>query len=141
MNIEEITQIINQDLTIDRMNLVDEASRTPNLFTKYIAIFQEEKLKLRSLKKKYYLIYKSRREFYMGTAPEEDYREEVNDRKVLRQDVEIWLDADVKLQNQKDRVEYQECVVDMLERTIKEINSRTFHIKEMIAMIRFESGS
>jgi|APFre7841882630_1041343.scaffolds.fasta_scaffold08151_2 hypothetical protein len=140
MLIEEISQIITADLKIDRMNLVDEASRTPNLFTKYLAMFQEEKLKLKAAKRKYFSVYKSRREFYMGTAPEEDYREEANERKVLRQDVEIWLDADNKLQTQQDRVSYQECIVDMLERTLKEINSRTFHIKEMIAMIRFESG-
>ena len=73
MTLEEIRSVIENDLKIDRFNLVDESARTPNLFSKYLNIYIEEKLKLRTYKRKYYTLYKQRREYYMGTAEDDKY--------------------------------------------------------------------
>lgn len=141
MTIEEIHQIIDADTTIDRMNLVEELSRCPKLFSKYLAMYHQESLKLRRVKRKYDELYKKRREFYLGTAPEDDYREEANERKILRQDVETILNADNKLQDQKDKLSHQTCIADMLERTVDYLKWRSKTIDSMIVLIKFESGS
>ena len=60
---------------------------------------------------------------------------------VLRQDVDIYLDADPKLQDLTDKISFQEAIVDMLERTLKEITGRNYQIKSMVDLIRFESGA
>jgi hypothetical protein len=141
MNLEEIRDAIASDLKIDRFNLVDEASRTPQLFSKYLSIYMEEKMKLRKLKRKSYELYVDRREFYLGHKTHDKYVEEPWDKTVLRQDVSIYLDADSKVQDLNDRIVFQEAIVDMLERTLKEINNRNYTIKSMIDVIRFESGA
>lgn len=141
MNLEEIRDAISTDLKIDRFNLVDEASRTPQLFSKYLSIYMEEKMKLRKLKRKSYELYVDRREFYLGHKTDDKYVEEPWDKTVLRQDVSIYLDADSKVQDLNDRIVFQEAIVDMLERTLKEINNRNYTIKSMIDVIRFESGA
>lgn len=140
MTLEEIRSVIENDLKIDRFNLVDESARTPNLFSKYLNIYIEEKLKLRTYKRKYYALYKQRREYYMGTAEDDKYISEPFDRKVLRQDVDIFLDADGKLQDLQDRLVFQEAVVEILERTLKEINQRTYTIRNMQDMLKLEAG-
>ena len=141
MNIEEIRDAIAADLKIDRFNLIDETSRTPQLFSKYLAIYMDEKLKLRRFKRKYYEMYVDRREFYMGQKSDDIYNNEPWDKKVLRQDVDIYLDADPKLQDLTDKISFQEAIVDMLERTLKEITGRNYQIKSMVDLIRFESGA
>lgn len=141
MNIEELYNLIQEDTKIDRLDLVNELARCPNLFAKYLGMFQEEKLRLRIMKRKYDEMYKKRRDFYMGTASEEEYQEEMNERKVLRQDVSIFLDADNKLQNQVDKVEHQHCIVDMLERVVDNLKYRSKTIDSMIQLIRFEGGA
>jgi len=141
MSLEEIKEAIAADLKIDRFNLVDETSRTPQLFSKYLSIYTDEKLKLRMLKRKSFQMYADRREFYMGQKPDDKYVEEPWDKKVLRQDVDIYLDADSKLQDLMDKISYQETIVEMLERTLKEISGRNYQIKNMVDIIRFESGA
>lgn len=139
MKIEEIKAAIEADLKIDRFNLVDESARTPNLFSKYIQIYTDEKIRLRMLQRKYSESYIQRREFYAGNGGDK-YKEEPFDRKVIRQDLDIWLDADSKIQDLKDRLTLQEVIIDILERTLKEINQRSYTIRNMTEMIKFESG-
>jgi hypothetical protein len=141
MNIEELYNIIHQDTQINRLDLVNELARCPNLFSKYLGMYQEEKLRLRVLKRKYDEMYKNRRDFYMGNASDEEYKEEMNERKALRQDVQIYLEADNKLQNQVDKIEFQKCIVDMLERTVDNLKYRSKTIDSMIQLIRFENGA
>lgn len=140
MNLEEIKEAIRLDLQIDRFNLVDETARTPLLFSKYLNLFLDEKFKLRKLKRKSSELFLNRREYYMGQQDEDKYIQEPWDKKVLRQDVDIYLGADSKIQDLQDRISFQESVVDMLERTLKEIGGRNYQIKNMIEIIRFESG-
>jgi RecA/RadA recombinase len=77
----------------------------------------------------------------MGNASDEEYKEEMNERKALRQDVQIYLEADNKLQNQVDKIEFQKCIVDMLERTVDNLKYRSKTIDSMIQLIRFENGA
>lgn len=141
MNLEEIKAAIRADLQIDRFNIVDEIARTPNLFSKYLSIYMDEKTKLRVFQKKYSQMYLERREFLMGKSTDDKYAEEPShDRKILRQDVEIWLASDDKLGNVKDRLFLQEMAVDILERTLKQIGSRGYELKTLQDAIRFESG-
>lgn len=141
MNTEEIREAITQDLNIDRFNLVDEMQRTPKLFSKYLSIWVGEKAKLRMIQRKYWKAYKERREYYSGSANDDVYENEPFDRKIIRQDLEVWLDADEKIQDLKDRMSFQELVVEVLERTLKEINNRNYIIRGMIDVIKFESGA
>lgn len=141
MKLEEIKDAIAQDLKIDRFNLVDESARTPNLFSKYLSIYMDEKAKLRAIQRKFWETYKERREYYSGSAGDDKYKEEPFDRKIIRQDLDIWLDADNKIQDLKDRLTFQELIVEILERTLKEINNRNYVIRCMIDVIKFENGS
>ena len=39
----ELCKVITDDLKIDKFNIQDEVVRTPNLFSKYLSIYNEEK--------------------------------------------------------------------------------------------------
>jgi len=71
----------------------------------------------------------------------EELQEQVqNDLKILRQDIDKYLDADSELQKSKQKVKYLEVVIDYLDRTVKQINNRGFLIKNSIDWRKFTNG-
>lgn len=137
---KEIKDQIDSDISIDRFNLIEESGRTPQLLSKYLVLCMSEKKKLKKLRNKYYLLYKEKRSYYLGQSEDEIYEDNPLDKKVLRQDVEIWLNSDLDLQNLTDHINERELVIDLLEKIIKEIERRSYTIKNMQEMIRYESG-
>lgn len=138
---KEVKEQIESDISIDRFNLIDESARTPILLSKYLILCIDEKKKLRKLKKKYYFLYKEKRLYYLGQSEDEVYKNNPLDKKVLRQDVDIWLNSDDELQKLNDIISDQELIIDFLERIIKEIERRTFTIKNIQEIVKWESGS
>jgi len=60
--------------------------------------------------------------------------------KVLRQDVSTFIEADVEIIKQKQKVSYLKVVCSYLENTLKQINNRGFQIKNAIDWKRFTEG-
>jgi hypothetical protein len=137
---KEVKEQIESDISIDRFNLINESSRTPILLSKYLILCIDEKKKLRKLKNKYYFLYKEKRLYYLGQSEDEVYKNNPLDKKVLRQDIDIWLNSDSELQKLNDLISDQESVIEFLEKIIKEIERRTFTIKNIQEIIKWESG-
>ena len=88
----------------------------------------------------YKLLKKYKWEYYTGKAEERVYKEQPFDLKILRQDIDKYLDADSELQKQKQKVRYLEVVIDYLDKTVKQISNRGFLIKSMIDWRKFING-
>jgi len=69
------------------------------------------------------------------------YKEKPFDLKILRQDVDKYIDTDIELQKVKQKVDYLNTIVDYLDRTIRQISNRTFTIKNAIEWKKFTSGA
>ena len=63
------------------------------------------------------------------------------DLKVLRTDVDKYIESDEELIKAKQKREYLTTVVDYLDRTLRQITNRTFTIKNAIDWRRFTSGA
>lgn len=140
--LEEIKELASQELSIDEVRLDEEALKTPRLHSRWLSLLCDEALrykKLQALQKKIFL---DRTKYFSGTASDSYYSKHgVFHQKILKTDLGLYLDADDLLNEVKEVVEIQFRIVDFLERTMKEIGSRTFHIKSAIEWRRFESGS
>jgi hypothetical protein len=141
MTLEELkTNIAADTKQINKLRLIDESSTSTSLFGKYINIYGDEKLKFLALWKNYNKMYKLRRDFYIGNASDEVYKEEPQDRRILRAEVDIYLKADEKLQDIKDKIDVQEIIIEMLEKMLKDISQRSYSIRNMVEMTKFENG-
>ena len=69
------------------------------------------------------------------------YAEKPFDLKILRTDIDKYLDSDEDLQKQKQKVDYLDTTVDFLDRTIRQIGNRGFTIKNAIDWRKFTSGA
>ena len=80
-------------------------------------------------------------EYYTGKAPAEVYALKPFDLKILKTDIDKYLESDIDLQKLKQKVSYLQTTVDYLDRTIRLISNRGFTIKNAIDWRRFTSGA
>ncbi len=143
MKIEDIMEIWNKDCKIDETELATESSNIPVVHNKYLKIFMAERIKMFSakaeLKKKRRLLL----EYYLGELDEEELKElgrEQFYKKLLKNEVDLYIDSDDALTEQSLRVSLQEEKVNFLESVLRQINNRGFQIKNAIDWNRFITG-
>ncbi|WEM34280.1 single stranded DNA-binding protein [Xanthomonas phage X1] len=110
------------------------------LHSKYYNYFLTELRILKGIEIEYKRVKKERHQYWLGQASDEVYKAEPKDIKILRQDLELYLDADEKLTELKSKYEMQKMKTEMLEAFIKTLNTRNFLIKNSIEFLRFKNG-
>jgi len=143
MLFDHIKQMVETDLKFNETELDTESLKIPQLHGKYLNILYDEKLVLRKWKKELSELIKLKWEYYTGKMSEEQLKElnwEPFELRILKQDIELYMESDVDLNQKRDRVFVQEEKVNYLESIIKMITSRQYHIRDAIAWRKFVNG-
>ena len=141
MDLEELQILAEKDLKINDTELDLESLKTPQLHNKYLKHLNKFKLLLSKSQIDYYTLRKEKWEYYTGKAPAQVYAEKPFNLKILKTDIDKYMDADPELVKFKSKVEYIQTVIDFLDRTIKQISNRGFQIKNAIDWRKFTSGA
>ena len=141
MDLEQLQDLVEKDLKINDTELDLESLKTPQLHNKYMKHLTKFKLLLSRAQGDYYTMKKEKWEYYTGKAPAEVYAVKPFDLKILKTDIDKYLESDLELQKSKQKVDYLETVVDFLDRTIRVIANRGFTIKNAIDWRKFTSGA
>ena len=107
MKIEDIKVMLEKDKSVDHTQLDTESLKIPEQAVKYQQMAHDEAVILRYLEREYNIMKLNRWMYYMGKASDEEYDKEPFDHKVLKSDVNTFLDADSKLCNLQDRIAMQ----------------------------------
>lgn len=135
-------QQADKDLEIDDIDLDRAVLDTPKLHNKYNALFTDETLNLKELYAFKEKIKLERWKYWGGKQSDQYYAKNgLVHEKILKGDLDKYLSADEKLILVNDIVSIQKAICDYLERCLKEIQSRNFHIKAAIDWRKFTSGS
>jgi hypothetical protein len=133
----------SKDCKIDESNLAGESKRIPELHNKYYTLYYKEALKVKKLRYDYKELELAKREWLDGSMAEEDLRErgwKPFQKKVIRQDVDKYLQADRDIINLSLKIDYHSTRANFLEDIIKTIHSRNFIVKNMIDILKFQHG-
>ena len=141
MNLEELQNLAEKKLKINDTELDLESLKTPQLHNEFLKHLTNYKLMLSRAETEYNILKKEKWEYYTGKADASIYAEKPFDLKILRTDIDKYLDADIDLQKAKQKVDYLETTVDFLDRTIRQISNRGFTIKNAIDWRKFTSGA
>jgi len=143
MNIERIREIVEIDLKMDGTELADESVRIPQLHGKYLNIFHDESLILRKHEADYKILRKQKWEYYSGKMSEVELKslgwEQFNHR-ILRQDIDVYMEADPDLLKIQSKIDLQKQKVEYLDAILKGINNRQWVIRNAIEWRKFMSG-
>ena len=140
MNLDEIQSLWCEDSKLDPDNLHTESTNIPALHAKYYRILNRIILLKKAEENKFKVLKKEKRQYYTGKADPEIYIDKPFDHKVLRQDVDKYMDSDPELIKQISKVEYYQVMISYLDSILKNINNRTYQIKNAIEWQQFIRG-
>ena len=143
MKFEEIQKEWTHDCPIDETELSQESVKIPQLHNKYLIFFHDERLRLRTMRFDHSKLLKVKREYFSGRmdATElEAYDWEPFQYKLLKADVQEYIDADDDIIEGKKKISLQEEKVDYLEAIVKGLSNRGYLIKNAIDWKRFTEG-
>jgi hypothetical protein len=141
MTLEELQELADKDLKINDTELDLESIKTPALHNKYLKFLTKYKLMLSRSETEYNILKREKWEYYTGKADPSVYAQKPFQFKLLKTDVDKYLDSDMELQKLKQKVDYIQTTVDFLDRTIRQISNRGFVIKNAVDWKRFTSGA
>ena len=141
MDLEKLQEMADKDLAINDTELDLESLKTPQIHNKYMKHYTKFKLMLTKAETDLAQMKRDKWEYYTGKADASVYAEKPFDLKILRTDVDKYIEADDDLIKAKQKVQSLYAVIDYLDKTIKQISNRTFTIKNAIDWRKFTSGA
>jgi hypothetical protein len=144
MKLEEIYEMWDKDAKYDDLNLDAESLNISSLHAKYNRLLSETRSQLRAC----FIQRKSRanllRDYYLGNLNNPDDLERINRppflHKVLKNEVQGYIDADDELLKLETRTAMLEEKVDVIVEIMKCIHKRSFDIKHAIEWRKFTNG-
>ena len=143
MTLDDLFELWGKDCQIDRAEIGIEASKIPQLHHKYYKLFSVERLKLRKFEQDYKILYKDKWDYFQGNTAEEDLKEkgwEPNPMRILKQDLDKYIDSDPDIVRQNLRIAAQKEKVDFLDSVLRTISNRSFQLKNITDWERFKVG-
>ena len=130
-----------KDSVIDTDLYCEESTKVPQLHMKYMEFFsmfslmkKEKEILLKQMIKDKWLYYK-------GKAPSSVYKEMPFDLKLTSKDeIEMFIDADEEIGKFQYKLEYISQTLSYIEGILRQLNNRTFQIKNAIEWEKFKNG-
>jgi len=144
MQLDAILDEWHKDCQIDRTELGEAALNIPQLHSKYYKMFSSERLALKRLEAEYKSLAKAKWEYYQGLMDLEDLREwgwEPNPLKILKQDLDRYIDSDPDIIQLTMKISYAKEKVDFLDNVIRSLNTRGYNIRAAIDWEKFKMGA
>jgi len=141
MTLEELQELAGKDLKINDTELDLESLKTPQLHNKYMKHLTKFKLMLSKAEAEFAQTKRTLWEYYTGKADASVYAKKPFDLKILKQDVDQYIQSDDEYIKAKQKVDYLSTTTDFLDRTIRQIQSRDWNIRNAIEWRKFTSGA
>lgn len=141
MNLEQLQEMWRTDSKLDDDLHDNDSLAIPQLHMKYMEYHntfslmrKEREIEMKRLIKEKWLYYK-------GKAPAAVYKELPFDLKLTtKEEISMFIEADEEIGKLQYKIGYIEQVLFFLDGVLRQINSRTYHIKNAIEWKRFQSG-
>jgi len=143
MKLDQIRAMAERDINIDKTELGDESARIPQLHNKYLNMFHDERLVLSKMSVDYKILRKNKWEWMTGKMSQEtldSLKWEPFQTRIMRQDLDLYLDADSELNEAESRLTLQKEKVEYLESLLKGISQRHWIIRNAIEWRKFTQG-
>ena len=141
MTLEELQELVDKDLKINESELDLESLKTPQIHNKYLKHYNNFKLLMTRAESDYKILKRVKWEYYTGKASPKVYQEKPFNLKIMKSDLDKYLDSDEDLIKSKQKIQYLETVVNYLDRTLKIVGGRDWQIRNAIEWRKFTSGA
>jgi hypothetical protein len=143
MTLDQIMDAWREDSSVDSTELGIESLKIPELHSKYLKIYFDERRKLKALEFQSKELSLKKYEYYNGKMSQEELDElnwEPFMKRLMKNEVDMYLDSDKEIIQSNVRQTNQKEKIFFLEEVIKNINQRNFQIKNAIEWKKFTQG-
>ena len=143
-NIDDLMTEWSTDSEINELDIKGELLKISALKSKYLKVMTHHNLRVKALEKEYNSMRKLKWEYYSGDLNNptdlQTYGLEPWPKKVLRQDLQMYIDADKDIANLNLKKASNQEIVETCKEIIKELNNRTFQLRAYIDYKKFLEG-
>lgn len=141
--IDQILDYWQKDSEVDITEPSKEILRVPILHSKYLNIMTKHRIASRKALSDYNKMKKLKWEYYSGKMSQEELDELGWEpfRYTLKSDITIYLESDKDLVKFLEKKMYYDECVQVCEAILKELNNRTWQLREHMTHERFIQGA
>lgn len=142
-SLEKVLDMWNKDSVVDETEPSREIIKVPILHSKYLTIMSKHKLASKKAWFDYNRMRKTKWEYYTGKLSQEELNELGWEpfRYTLKSDISTYIEADNDLIRLLEKKVYHEEVISVCEAIMKELNNRTWQLREHMTHERFIQGA
>lgn len=141
MNLEKLQEMWKEDSKIDSDIYCEESTKIPQLHMRYMEFLNTYTLLKKEREFELNTLIKDKWLYYKGKAPAAVYKECPFDLKLTNRDeIDMFIDADEDVKKLRYKIAYIDQTLVFLESVLKQINNRTFQIKNAIEWVKFKHG-
>ena len=146
MTLDEIKAEWKKDVEIDDIELDKSSLDVPKLHAKYSELLTNNIISLKNLQFKYQILRKDKWLWFNGKLADDRIKElgwnpdPFDGLKIMKNDMNVFFDADPDLQKIRAQIEYLTEVVDFIKRCMDNITWRHQTIKNTIEWRKFMAG-
>lgn len=145
VTLDTLSEMWSKDSGIDLTEPARELAKIPSLHSKYLQILSYHNLLIKKITSEYNKKKSIKFQYYNGDLNDPDELSkhgfsEPQRKKILKQDIQIYLDGDEDLINLLLKKSLHQEIVDYCNSIIKEINNRTYQVNNIIKWEIFVSG-
>ena len=140
--LDDVLQMWATDSVIDRTESGRALIDIPKLHSKYLNILSSHRLLAKEAEFNYNKWRKLKWEYYTGKLDEEEMKARGWEPFpfTLKSEINTYLDADEDINKYLAKKLLHEEIVEVCQAILKELNSRTFQLRDVIAWERFIAG-
>ena len=141
MTLEELQHEARQDLAvIDQERLDQESLKNQTIKAKWLEHRTKYDQLLIMSKTNHQRKWRQKWEYYGGKADAKVYAAKPFDIKVLKTDLQMYIQSDDDILELQSKISYYESIVKYIDGVIKSIDNRGWDIKNAITWKQFEAG-
>ena len=141
MNLETLQDQWKIDSKLDDDLHDNDSLAIPQLHMKYMEFHNTYSLMKKDRELEMKRLLKEKWLYYKGKAPSSVYKEMPFDLKLTtKEEITMFIDADEDIKKLQYKIAYIEQTLAFLESVLKQINNRTFQIKNAIEWEKFKNG-
>ena len=141
MNLDELKIIAEKDLPVTNDEHIDQESyKNQVIKQKWLDFKSDFELMLIKARTDHQQLYREKWEYYGGKADAKVYAAKPFDIKVMKTDLQMYVQSDEDILRLQNKIGYYETCVDYCKGVIKSIDNRGWDIRNATDGKKFEAG-
>jgi|TARA_B100000941_G_C28506328_1_gene557568 hypothetical protein len=133
-----------EDIKLNFLDIENELLRNSHLIGKWLTYQQNQKAKFLLIETEYKRLLSKKKRYLMGRLDDEERESNgwpVEGNKILKADLDMWLDADDEILKKKKNYLVQKQIVEFIDSTLSQVVDKKWSIKAYLDYKKWIEGN